>query len=207
MIFSVYQYWKIRKPKFKGWIFKQLYSSARIKIGNNFQCESFPSLLVNQGCKVTIGDNVLLRKDVEIRSHGTSKIRIENNVRIDRGVRLLAANKSEILIGEGSRLGLYTVLNGGDSIHIGKKVLISGFVYLQTSMHNHKKNQVVQDQGYSHKPIKLMDDAWLGAHVVVLPGCLIENGVVVGSNAVVTKSITEYNVVAGVPAKCINKRK
>jgi acetyltransferase-like isoleucine patch superfamily enzyme len=206
MFFSIYQYWKLRKGKIKGWFFKFLYSSKRISVGKNFQCESFPSLIINKGCGLTIGDNVLLRKDVEIRSHGNSKIIIANNIRIDRGVRLLAANNSEISIDDGTRIGLYTVFNGGDSIKIGKKVLISGFVYLQTSMHNHKKDQDVQDQGYSHKPVGLKDDAWLGAHVVVLPGCLIGYGAIVGSNAVVTENIMDYNVVAGVPAKPIKER-
>ena len=48
-----------------------------------------------------------------------------------------------------------------------EKVLISGFVYLQTSMHNHNKNGNIQDQGYKHGPIEIHDDVWLGSHVVV----------------------------------------
>lgn len=155
---------------------------------------------------MNIGNNVLLRRNVEIRCHGKSTIEIENNVRIDRGVRLLAANNSKITIGDGTRIGLYTVFNGGDSITIGKKVLISGFVYLQTSMHKHQKNKDVQDQGYAHHPVELKDDAWLGAHVVVLPGCTIGKGAVVGSNAVVTQSVNDNMVVAGIPAKPLKER-
>jgi len=163
-------------------------------------------MLIDRNCKVTFGNNVLLRRNVEIRSHGRSEIEIGNNIRIDRGVRILAANKSKISIDDGTRIGLYTVFNGGDSITIGKKVLISGFVYLQTSMHRHQKNQDVQDQGYAHHPVELKDDAWLGAHVVVLPGCTIGNGAVVGSNAVVTQNINDNMVVAGVPAKPLKER-
>lgn len=149
-----------------------------------------------------------LRRNVEIRVHGNSQIKIGNNTRIDRGVRILSTNKSAIQIEDEARIGLYSVLNGGDSITVGRKVLVSGFVYLQTSMHGYSnKDEFVQDQGYSHAPVILEEDCWLGTHVVVLPGIVIGKGAVVGSNAVVTKDVEPYHVVAGIPAKSIKERK
>jgi len=206
MIFYIHQYFKSRLPKIKGWFFRILFSSKSLKVGKGFQCDTFPSFIINKNCKIEIGDNVQFRRNVELRSHGTSSITIESNTRIDRGVRILAANKSEIIIKKGARIGLYTVFNGGDSIYIGEKVLVSGYVYLQTSMHNHKKGKDVQDQGYSHAPVRLEKDAWLGAHVVVLPNVIIAEGAVVGSNAVVNKNVKEFGIVAGVPAKEIKER-
>jgi acetyltransferase-like isoleucine patch superfamily enzyme len=50
------------------------------------------------------------------------------------------------------------------------------------------------------------DDVWLGAHSVILPGCNLESGSIIGSNAVVTKSVGENAIFAGVPAKLINRR-
>lgn len=206
-MFYLLQIYKSFKPKLLGWTFRLIcIGSKRVRVGGNFQCNGFPNVTIDKGCYLEIGKGVLLRRGVEIRVHGKSRIEIGNNCRIDRGVRLLSSNSSTIIIGDGTRIGLYSVFNGGDSIHIGEKVLISGFVYLQTSMHNHSKNLNVQEQGYSHLPIELNDDAWLGAHVVVLPGCKIGKGVVVGSNAVVTKSVENYNIVTGVPAKVINVR-
>lgn len=206
MIFYIQQYVKKKAPIIKGSLFRILFSSKRFKIGRSFQCDTFPSFIINKNCKIEIGDNVQFRRNVELRSHGTSVINIESNTRIDRGVRILATNQSEIIIKKGARVGLYTVFNGGDSIYIGEKALVSGYVYLQTSMHNHKKGKDVQDQGYSHAPVRLEKDAWLGAHVVVLPNCIIGEGAVVGSNAVVTKSIKAFDIVGGVPAKEINER-
>jgi acetyltransferase-like isoleucine patch superfamily enzyme len=85
--------------------------------------------------------------------------------------------------------------------------LISGFTYLQTSMHGYSSSATaVQDQGYEHAPILLEEDTWLGTHVVVLPGVTIANGGVVGSNAVVTKNVEANQVVAGVPAKPLKER-
>lgn len=206
MLFNIHQYLKAKKPQWKGAFFKILFASSRLKIGSNFQCDTFPSFIINKGCKVFIGDNVQFRRNIELRSHGSSSINIESNVRIDRGVRLLAANESMISIKKGARIGLYTVFNGGDNITVGEKSLISGFVYLQTSMHNYKKGQNVQDQGYAHAPITLENDVWLGAHVVVLPNTVIGEGAVVGSNAVVTNSVQAFEVVGGVPAKALKER-
>ena len=206
MIFYIQQYIKQKAPLIKGSLFKLLFSSKRLKIGKSFQCDTFPSFIINKNCKIEIGNNVQFRRNVELRSHGNSYINIESNVRIDRGVRILAANKSKITIKSGARIGLYTVFNGGDSIYIGEKVLVSGYVYLQTSMHNHKKGTNVQDQGYSHAPVHLENDVWLGAHVVILPNCTIGEGAVVGSNAVVTKSVKAFDIVGGIPAKEINER-
>ena len=87
---------------------------------------------------------------MEIRAHGNSKIHLKGNNKL-RGVRILGNNNAKISIDENTRIGLYTVLNGGDSISIGQKVLISGFVYLQTSMHNHNKMEIFKSC-YKHGP-------------------------------------------------------
>lgn len=205
MLLSLILYWKTAKPKFKGFWFKLLCSGSRLKIGKNFQCDTFPNLLLTQKGKLKIGDNVYLRQNVEIRAHNDAEVIIENDIRIDRGVRILAANNSSIKINSGTRIGLYSVLNGGDSILIKNNCLISGFVYLQTSMHRHQNNTAIKDQGYDHKPIILEENCWLGAHVVILPGVTLGNKCIVGSNAVVTKSVAANNTVVGIPAKTINK--
>ncbi|RYD56664.1 MAG: hypothetical protein EOP56_11480 [Sphingobacteriales bacterium] len=200
-------YLKEWKPALTAAVTKLLYGGKRLRIGSSFSADSVPRIIVDEHAELVIGNNVELRRNVEIRVHGRAKVIIGDNVRIDRGVRILAANNAVIEIGTGTRIGLYTVLNGGDSITIGKKVLVSGFVYLQTSMHGFAERGVsVQDQGYDHAPVELKEDVWLGTHVVIMPGCVLERGVVVGSNAVVTKSVSEYNVVAGIPAKSLKER-
>ena len=206
MFLPIYQLIKKYSPRIRGLIFKLLFSSKRISVGKNFQCDTWPSIIIDENAKFIIGNHVTFRRNVELRAHGNSKIHVKGNNRIDRGVRILGNNNAEISIDKNTRIGLYTVLNGGDSISIGKKVLISGFVYLQTSMHNHNKNGNIQDQGYKHGSIEIHDDVWLGSHVVVLPNCVLSKGCVVGSNAVVTKSAEKENVLAGVPAKIIKER-
>jgi len=184
-----------------------LYSGRGVSIGKHFRTDSIPRILIDKNCSLSIGGNVEFRRNIEIRIHNNSSLQIGHNTRIDRGVRFLSANNSTLTIGDGTRIGLNAVFNGGDTITIGKKCLISGFVYIQTSMHGFaEKLKPVQEQGYQHAPILLQDDCWLGTHVVVLPGLTLGKGAVVGSNAVVNKDVNPYEVVGGIPAKAIKNR-
>ena len=196
-------YIKSFRPFLNAWITRIIYF-GRVKIGEGFKADSVPRILVDKGSEVIIGNHVEFRKGIELRAHQNAKIIIGNNNRLDRGIRMLSTNASKIQTGDSVRIGLYTVFNGGDHIKVGSKSLISGFVYLQTSMHAHAdKSLNVQDQGFMHAPIVLKENCWLGTHVVILPGITLEEGAIVGSNAVVNKSVERFNVVAGVPARII----
>lgn len=52
-------------------------------------------------------------------------------------------------------------------------------------------------------PIKVKDDAWIGAGVIILPGVTIGRAALVGAGAVVTRDVPDYAVVAGVPSRII----
>lgn len=207
MLFSLLQWYYKNRPKFLGLVFKLLFSHKQLVVGKNFQCDTMPKVLLDKSAHIQIGDNVIFRRNVEIRAHGNSKLRIDDFCRIDRGVRLLAANDAILHLQKGVRVGLYTVFNGGDSISVGQKVLISGFVYLQTSMHNYKGKGSIQSQGYAHQPIRLGNDVWLGTHAVIFPGVELGDGCIVGSTSVVNKSFEGNSVLAGSPAKLLKKRK
>jgi len=56
------------------------------------------------------------------------------------------------------------------------------------------------------EPVKIGNDVWIGANVIVLDGVTIGNGAVVGANSVVTKDVLPFAIVGGVPAKEIKKR-
>ena len=49
-------------------------------------------------------------------------------------------------------------------------------------------------------------DVWIGARANIKRGVIIGNGAVVAADAVVTKNIPDYAIVAGVPARVIGYR-
>jgi len=64
----------------------------------------------------------------------------------------------------------------------------------------------MRSQAGPESEITIGSDVWLGCHVVVLKGVCIGDGAVVGAGAVVTKSVPEGEIWAGVPAVKIGTR-
>jgi acetyltransferase-like isoleucine patch superfamily enzyme len=61
-------------------------------------------------------------------------------------------------------------------------------------------------QGEELAPVKIEDDAWIGARAIILPGVVIGKGCTVAAGAVVTHSTEAYSVVAGIPAVEIRRK-
>lgn len=178
-----------------------------VRVGKGLYIQGVPRLKIRGRAKdITIGNNVKILGDIDIRNREKGAIIIEDDVTIDEGCRLVAANLATLRIGKESRIGLFTVINCGDDILIGARVLVSGFCYIQSSNHGIKKGIPVQYQPHTYGKIKIGADVWLGSHVTILPNVTIGDGAVIGAKAVVSRSIRENGIFAGVPAKEIGER-
>ncbi len=68
-------------------------------------------------------------------------------------------------------------------------------------MHTQPNESRIVPYVNSHKgSIAIEADAWIGTGSVILPNITIGEGAVVGANSVVTRNVTPYTVVGGVPA-------
>lgn len=184
-----------------------MFLGKKVFVGKNIEFSGLPSLIIDQESEIHFGDSSICRKMVEIRSLKSSAVRISRDCRVDNLVRLLATNQSNLTIGDGSRIGMATIMNGGCDIRIGENVLISGFVYLQTSSHRRSKSKRIMAQGFDHAPIIIEDDVWIGAHCIILPGVTLKKGSIIGANSVVKEDTEEFSINAGSPAKLISHRK
>ncbi len=54
--------------------------------------------------------------------------------------------------------------------------------------------------------VTIGNDVWIGHGAVIMPGVSICDGAVVGANAVVTRDVPAYAVVAGAPARVLRQR-
>ena len=54
--------------------------------------------------------------------------------------------------------------------------------------------------------VRVGNDVWIGANVVILPGVHVGDGAVLAAGAIVTKDVEPYAIVGGVPAKVISYR-
>lgn len=58
------------------------------------------------------------------------------------------------------------------------------------------------------EPLEIAGDVWIGARVIILPGCKrIGAHSIVGAGAVVTRDVPDYAIVGGNPAKVLRMRK
>lgn len=98
---------------------------------------------------------------------------------------------------------LNRILTIGDYLMMGEDVLFLG------GGHDHEILDVpMQEQGRPGKtPLLIAGDVWIGARVIVLPGCKrIGKGSIIGAGAVVTKDVPDYAIVGGNPACVIRYR-
>lgn len=67
-----------------------------------------------------------------------------------------------------------------------------------------KKN--VTDSWDNKGDIIIGNDVWIGYEAVIMAGVTIGDGAIIGTRAVVTKDVSPYTIVGGIPAKSIRKR-
>lgn len=125
---------------------------------------------------------------------------------IDVGV-IMRAYGGIIRIGEYCSVNAYTVIQGGGTVEIGDNVRIAPHCTIFASNHNfHDRRVNIREQGINCVGIIIGDDVWLGAGSRIMDGVTIGRGSVVAAGAVVTKSVSPYSVVGGVPARLISIR-
>jgi maltose O-acetyltransferase len=117
-----------------------------------------------------------------------------------------------ITIGDNVMLGrnstVSTSKTGGSEVYIGDNVMLADGVRIIGGNHAHDRVDIpMNKQGEGvQKPIYIENDVWIGANSIVLTGVTIGQGSIIGAGSVVTKSIPEYSIAAGNPAKIIKRR-
>jgi len=135
-------------------------------------------------------------------------LNIGKNVLIGRNAWISIIKKGKkINIGDGTNIGRNSIISCNQKITIGKKCLISYSVSILD--HDHMVNDInispmdgIISDG---KEIIIENDCFIGASSFILKGVHLGKHCVVGANSVVTKSFTDFSVIAGNPAKLIRK--
>jgi len=165
--------------------------------------------LKEEGFK-SLGHNVRIAKSCTII--GAENISLGNNVRID-GYCTLAA------VGDGYiNLGSYIHISGNCSLLGGAGIIMDDFTALSWGSRIFSKsddysgkfmtNPMVPEKftGGSEGLVRLFKHVIVGANTVILPKVSIGEGVAVGALSLVHKSLDEWGVYSGIPAKKIKER-
>lgn len=122
---------------------------------------------------------------------------------LDRGVVLLCSGEpsaGKIEIGHGTYINRYTMLDAIERITIGRDVMIGPHCYITDGNHGMAPGTSVKDQPMSARPVRIDDEAWIGAHVTILSGVHIGAGAVIGAGSVVTRDVPAGAIAYGSPA-------
>lgn len=137
-----------------------------------------------------------------------------------------------VTIGPGSRIDSFVKLEGGDGLHIGRYVHIASFAHLGiggglTYVDDYSaiasggkvisgSNQIdaitmsacapKSLQHVERKVTRISKYAVVLTNATVLPGVTLHEGAVLAAGAVATRSIPEWEIWGGVPAKFLVKR-
>lgn len=89
-------------------------------------------------------------------------------------------------------------------IYIGDNTLIGPNVVIATAGHPIQPDLRKKEYQYNAS-VKIGNNCWLGAGVIVLPGITIGNNVVIGAGSVVTKDLPDNVVAVGNPCKVLRE--
>jgi acetyltransferase-like isoleucine patch superfamily enzyme len=132
---------------------------------------------------ISIGSNTLLRSvmvPVELATAAGARLIIGDDVTINYGVSFGCTG--QITVGDRCQFGPYAM------------IIDSQF----HDIHDRSRRPPA-------KPVTLESDVWVGSRASIMPGVTIGRGAVVGTGAVVTRDVEPFTVVAGVPAKEVQK--
>ena len=144
---------------FHSWVIKNILKIYGIRVGKNFYIEGIPKLkLRGNPLNISIGDNVSIFGDIDIRNRENGKIMIDDGVSIDNDCRLVSANDAVLKIGKRTSIGPFCVFNCGTDVTIGEDCLISGMIFIQSSQHGFNKGSLIKAGKFAG--ISVYGDVW-----------------------------------------------
>lgn len=159
------------------------------------------------------GTGLILDDLVLVNALSKRGISLGRNVTLARGATLvctgvIAELGEGIVIGDRSAVGAGSFLGGQGGIRVGSDVIMGPGVRVFSE--NHDSDDVdrpIRVQGQTRAAVTIEDDCWIGAGAILLAGVTLGRGTVVAAGAVVTRSVPEYSIAAGVPARVLRSRR
>lgn len=187
----------------------------------------WPKLFGSCGKGVTFADNIVLRHPKRIHlgdrvvvsegsvldaRHDTENrvLTLDDDVMLSINVMISCKNGC-VYVGKRTGLSAHTIIHATNDcpVNIGADAIIGPQCYIVGGGdYNFDRLDIpMREQGIKQDGgVTLEDDVWLGAKTTVLGGVTIHKGSIAGTSSLVNRSIPEYSICAGIPAKVIRKR-
>lgn len=97
----------------------------------------------------------------------------------------------------------------GGGVIIKEGTILSHEIQIFSRNHNYNSKDlkyIPYDERFIEKKVIIGNNVWIGARSMIMAGVEIGDGVVVAAGSIVTKSVPNYAVIGGNPAKIIKYR-
>lgn len=156
------------------------------------------------------GERVRISRKVSL--YGCARMTFGSDVRIDDFV-VLSAGEGGIAIGSYVHVGVFSLLIGKGRITMEDFSGLSSRVSVYSSSDDYTgewmTNPTVPPEltGGKHADVRIGRHVIIGAHTVVLPGTILEEGAAVGAQSLVRGRCEAFTTYSGVPARRIAARR
>jgi acetyltransferase-like isoleucine patch superfamily enzyme len=134
-----------------------------------------------------------------------------DGVALDTNVVLLTTGTRQaaprLQIGSQTYVNRFTMFDASELIVVGERCMIGPSSYITDHDHGTLAGVHVAHQALESAPVRIGNDVWIGAGVIVLKGVTIGDGAVIGAGAVVTRDVPAAAIAVGVPAKPMGNRR
>lgn len=158
--------------------------------------------------KFKAGKRVFLGRHVHINANCTGQVSLGERVTLGdfgwvQGTAHLNNPGESLVIEDNVYIGPFAVIGFHGPVRIGAGTSIGAGFRLSAQEHDLAAGDAIAHKAGKGRGIEIGKGCWIGNDVKILDGANLGDGCVVGAGAVVTKSMPERSVVAGVPARVI----
>jgi acetyltransferase-like isoleucine patch superfamily enzyme len=172
--------------------------------------------------KVVLGRRCRIEKGCEIKVAAGATLAIEDRGRVRGGCRFDLTKQSILTLGERSEVRHFSIIECGGVVSVGARSVIGAYNWLQGTGNIEIGSDVIIGPGvriistthdtsnpdlpFSQQPlicsyVRIANNVWIGADVVILSGVSIGKNVIIGAGSLVSRDLAENGVYVGVPAR------
>jgi len=166
---------------------------------------------------MALGSKLQIARGTILAGIPAGRLVIGDDVSFARNCYVSPTQGHSLVIGKGTSFNSACHVDG--AVTIGAQCLFSANIFISSSHHifdvwpsllireqEQRREEAMALDPKLVDPVSVGEDCWVGWNAVILKGVRIGRGAVVAANAVVTKDVSPYSVVGGVPARVIRRR-
>jgi acetyltransferase-like isoleucine patch superfamily enzyme len=171
----------------------------------------YASQIMEYRC-TSVGKSVSWDGDVPL-VFGDGEIHLGDNVTIGNSQTWIVGHKfpatARLVIGSNTTINYRTMISVAESVRIGSHCALAGELKIFDN-NSHPLCHLKRREAHALTredvaPVVIEDDVWIGTNCIIMKGVVIGRGAIVAAGSVVTKSVPEFTVVGGNPARILKK--